>query len=52
MQDLIALTVQAVGGALASMANTREGAEKGAKIMLGGIIFQMGEFESLSACHQ
>ncbi|EJD50224.1 RTA1-domain-containing protein [Auricularia subglabra TFB-10046 SS5] len=38
--DTAALIVQAVGGAQASAADTREGADKGAKIMLGGIIVQ------------
>jgi hypothetical protein len=39
--DIVSLVVQAVGGAMASMANDHEGAQKGANIMLGGIIFQM-----------
>jgi hypothetical protein len=41
--DVIALVVQAAGGAMASMANTREGAETGSKIMLGGIFFQLSK---------
>ncbi|KAH7344630.1 RTA1 like protein-domain-containing protein [Rhizoctonia solani] len=41
--DIIALVVQAVGGAKASLAVQlmNEDPEKGAKIMVGGIIFQM-----------
>ncbi|KDQ09238.1 hypothetical protein BOTBODRAFT_37144 [Botryobasidium botryosum FD-172 SS1] len=39
--DLISLVVQAVGGGLASSADTHEGAENGGHIMLGGIIIQM-----------
>ncbi|KAK7064963.1 RTA1 like protein-domain-containing protein [Favolaschia claudopus] len=38
--DIIALVVQGVGGGIASSADTLEGANKGAKIMLGGIAFQ------------
>jgi len=38
--DFIALVVQAVGGAMASMADTLEGAEQGAQVMLGGIGLQ------------
>jgi len=39
--DIVSLVVQAVGGAKASMANDHKGAQEGANIMLGGIIFQM-----------
>ncbi|KAF7308131.1 hypothetical protein HMN09_00660600 [Mycena chlorophos] len=38
--DLIALVIQGVGGGIASAATTVDGANKGAKIMLGGIGFQ------------
>nr|GAT56049.1 predicted protein [Mycena chlorophos] len=38
--DLIALVIQGVGGGIASAATTVEGANTGAKIMLGGIGFQ------------
>nr|GAT60395.1 predicted protein [Mycena chlorophos] len=38
--DIIALVVQAVGGALASAANTLAGANQGANIMLAAIVFQ------------
>jgi hypothetical protein len=40
--DFVALVVQAVGGGMAATANTRAGADQGGKIMLGGIIFQLG----------
>jgi len=41
--DLIALTVQAVGGAQASdAASNHQDAEPGGHVMLGGIFFQMG----------
>jgi hypothetical protein len=39
--DVISLVVQAVGGATASSATDEVGAENGAHIMLGGIVFQM-----------
>ena len=39
--DIIALVVQAVGGAIASMGDTHEEAERGGQIMLGGIVFQL-----------
>ncbi|KAF7985360.1 hypothetical protein HWV62_6587 [Athelia sp. TMB] len=39
--DVISLVVQAVGGAMASAALTLPVAQKGAHIMLGGIVFQM-----------
>jgi hypothetical protein len=41
--DLIALVVQAAGGAMASTAKTREGSATGGKIMLGGIVFQLSK---------
>ena len=37
------MVVQAVGGAIASMADTLEDANRGGKIMLGGIAFQLGK---------
>lgn len=40
--DVTALVIQAAGGALASIANTHEGAERGGNIMLAGIIIQLG----------
>ncbi|KIO22641.1 hypothetical protein M407DRAFT_116512 [Tulasnella calospora MUT 4182] len=39
--DLVALVVQAVGGAAAASADTPDGAERGANIMVAGIIVQM-----------
>jgi len=39
--DLIALIIQAIGGGKAASANTSEGAQNGAHIMVGGIILQM-----------
>lgn len=39
--DVISLVVQAVGGAMASMAETLEDANRGGQIMLGGIAFQL-----------
>ncbi|KAG9023505.1 hypothetical protein FS837_005765 [Tulasnella sp. UAMH 9824] len=39
--DLVALVVQAVGGAAAASAETPEGSERGANIMVAGIIVQM-----------
>ncbi|KAI0061919.1 RTA1-domain-containing protein [Artomyces pyxidatus] len=39
--DIIALVVQAVGGAMASEATTNSGAATGGRVMLGGIIFQL-----------
>lgn len=39
--DLVSLTIQAVGGGLASAANTLNGANNGAKIMVAGVIIQM-----------
>ncbi|KZP31384.1 RTA1-like protein [Athelia psychrophila] len=39
--DVVSLVAQAVGGAMASAALTPVVAEKGAHIMLGGIVFQM-----------
>jgi hypothetical protein len=43
-QDIIALVVQSVGGAMASTASTHQGAETGGNIVLGGIAFQLGEY--------
>ncbi|KAH6908163.1 RTA1 like protein-domain-containing protein [Coprinopsis sp. MPI-PUGE-AT-0042] len=39
--DVISLVVQAVGGAFASMSETLEEANRGGRIMLGGIAFQL-----------
>ncbi|KAF8991637.1 RTA1 like protein-domain-containing protein [Cyathus striatus] len=39
--DIIALVIQGVGGGLAASADTSSGAETGAHIMLGGIVFQL-----------
>lgn len=36
--DLLALITQAVGGGMASSADTNEAAERGARVMVGGII--------------
>jgi len=38
--DTIALIIQAIGGAKASAATTFDEAQKGARVMLGGILFQ------------
>ncbi|KAF8601741.1 RTA1-domain-containing protein [Ceratobasidium sp. AG-I] len=40
--DVTALVIQAVGGALASIADTLDGANQGGNIMLAGIIIQLG----------
>ncbi|CEL59946.1 putative protein C17G6,02c OS=Schizosaccharomyces pombe (strain 972 / ATCC 24843) GN=SPAC17G6.02c PE=4 SV=1 [Rhizoctonia solani AG-1 IB] len=39
--DVTALVIQAIGGAMASIADTLDGAERGGRIMLGGIIIQL-----------
>ncbi|KZV76205.1 RTA1-domain-containing protein [Peniophora sp. CONT] len=39
--DLVALTIQAVGGGIASSANDEAGANVGGNIMLAGIVFQL-----------
>ncbi|PRP79036.1 RTA1 domain protein [Planoprotostelium fungivorum] len=39
--DVIALVVQAIGGGMAATAIDLEGADLGARIMLGGIVFQL-----------
>ncbi|QRW20635.1 RTA1-like protein [Rhizoctonia solani] len=39
--DVTALIIQAAGGAMASIARTPEGSERGGKIMLGGIVIQL-----------
>jgi hypothetical protein len=41
--DVISLVVQAVGGALASVADDRKGQDDGAYIMVGGVFWQVGE---------
>lgn len=41
--DIISLVVQAAGGGLASGANTPEGQNNGAYIMVGGVFWQVGE---------
>ena len=41
--DVLALVIQAVGGAIASGANTNAGSKLGSNIMLAGIFAQMGE---------
>ena len=40
--DVAALIVQAAGGAMVSIADNPEGSEQGARIMVGGILVQMG----------
>ncbi|KAJ7065693.1 RTA1 like protein-domain-containing protein [Mycena amicta] len=40
--DVVALVIQGLGGGLASAADTLDGANRGADIMLGGIGFQFG----------
>jgi len=40
--DVISLVVQAVGGALASVADDRQGQDDGAYIMVGGVFWQLG----------
>lgn len=44
--DLISLVIQAVGGGQASAADNLDDANKGAKVMVGGVMFQMGMFSS------
>ncbi|CEL63485.1 putative protein C17G6,02c OS=Schizosaccharomyces pombe (strain 972 / ATCC 24843) GN=SPAC17G6.02c PE=4 SV=1 [Rhizoctonia solani AG-1 IB] len=39
--DVTALVIQAAGGAMASIADTLDGAERGGQIMLGGIVIQL-----------
>lgn len=39
----MALVVQAAGGGMASSAEDAAGSELGANVMLGGIVFQLGE---------
>ncbi|CAE6506566.1 unnamed protein product [Rhizoctonia solani] len=39
--DVTALVIQAIGGAMASIADTLEGAEQGSHVMLGGIVIQL-----------
>ncbi|KAG8725150.1 hypothetical protein FRC11_001920 [Ceratobasidium sp. 423] len=39
--DVTALVIQAAGGAMASIADTPDGAEQGGKIMLAGIVIQL-----------
>jgi len=49
--DIVALTIQAVGGAQASSANTQSGANDGAHIMVAGILIQMAAI-TLYVCVQ
>lgn len=39
--DVVSLVIQAVGGAMASMADTNEQQDRGTNIMEGGIVFQL-----------
>ncbi|CAE6451672.1 unnamed protein product [Rhizoctonia solani] len=39
--DVTALVIQAAGGAMASIADTPDGAEQGGQVMLGGIVIQL-----------
>ncbi|KAL5634207.1 hypothetical protein ACGC1H_006135 [Rhizoctonia solani] len=39
--DVTALVIQAAGGAMASIADTPDGAKRGGQIMLGGIVIQL-----------
>jgi len=39
--DVISLVIQAAGGGMASAADTLDGANKGADVMLAGIVFQL-----------
>ena len=41
--DLAALIVQAVGGGMAASSETEADAERGARVMVAGIIVQMGK---------
>lgn len=44
-QDIVALVIQAVGGATAATAvNQSKSPSRGGHVMLGGIVFQMGAF--------
>jgi hypothetical protein len=45
--DVIALLIQAGGGAIASISKTHAGASRGGKIMLVGIVIQFGEISPL-----
>ncbi|KAJ6474049.1 RTA1 like protein-domain-containing protein [Mycena vitilis] len=47
--DTVALVIQGVGGGLASSAETLDGANQGARIMLGGIAFQFAVIIVFSA---
>jgi hypothetical protein len=44
--DIVSLAIQAAGGGIASTANTTEGANQGAQIMVGGVMWQMSAFVS------
>ncbi|KAF9472235.1 RTA1 like protein [Pholiota conissans] len=48
--DVASLVVQGLGGGVASAADTLDGANRGAKIMLGGIIFQLIIIVIFSIC--
>ncbi|KAF8182621.1 RTA1-like protein [Pholiota molesta] len=48
--DVASLVVQGLGGGVAASANTLDGANRGANIMLGGIIFQLFIIILFSAC--
>ncbi|KAJ6518511.1 RTA1-domain-containing protein [Mycena vulgaris] len=48
--DFVALVVQGLGGGMASSANDEAGANLGAHIMLGGIVFQFVAIIAYTAC--
>lgn len=48
--DLVSLVLQALGGALASTANTQSGSDLGKNIMLAGLGFQVFSLILFSAC--
>ncbi|CAE6466062.1 unnamed protein product [Rhizoctonia solani] len=41
LSDVTALVIQAIGGAMASIADTLDAAERGSNVMLGGIVIQL-----------
>jgi hypothetical protein len=48
--DVISLVIQGVGGGIAATANTLKGANGGANIMLGGIVFQLAVIVAFAIC--
>jgi len=48
--DVVSLVIQGVGGGIAATAPTLDGANQGANIMLGGIVFQLAVIVVFSIC--